>query len=95
MMRRVVNTPRRYYELADGSVEIESWVQWIQRATRRAECQFQKFGIPGWVEQQRGRKDRLQDKTLQCGDRRWSKISVDWNPEGVRLTGRPRRRWQD
>ena len=34
MLRRIVQTPRRYFELADMSV---SWVEWVTRATRRAE----------------------------------------------------------
>ena len=95
MLRRIVQTPRRHFELADMSVEQESWVDWVTRATRRAEGLFRRAGYRSWGYQQRGRKRQLQSRIQQREDGRWSTKLLEWAPEGVRVTGRPRKRLAD
>jgi hypothetical protein len=73
----------------------ETYVEWIKRATGISETHLKKAGLEDWVSQQRRRKFRLAGHIVRRTDGRWSTRMVDWEPNGYRTVGRPRRRWED
>ena len=95
MLRKIVPTQRMHHELADMSIEPEPWVDWIARATHRAENIFRRAGHRSWVDQQQCRKLALTEKTANRTDGRWSTKLLNWTLEDTRLPGRPCKRFSD
>eukprot|EP00973_Karenia_brevis_P039195 5413386-Karenia_brevis.AAC.1 len=75
---------------------LEAYVDWIRRATRISEGQFQKAGLEDWVQLQRRWKFRWAGHTARREDGRWAKAVLSWQPsKGSRGPGHPTRRWGD
>ena len=88
MARRMFPTPR---------LEEETWVDYIQRSTHRAETIFNACGGVDWVVESRRRKWRFAGKTATRNDGRWSTSLLHWVPEHGRGrdVGHPCKRWRD
>eukprot|EP00973_Karenia_brevis_P074997 10421148-Karenia_brevis.AAC.1 len=75
--------------------QIETWTEWLQRATHQVEEQLSKIGIDSWVTKCRKIKFQRVGQTLQMKDSRWSKRALLWDPgSGIRpyrQVGRPKR----
>ena len=95
MLRKIVGTPRRYLNFRDNSDGMESWVDWVIRATKTAEEEAAKAGLQTWVTIQRDRKQALLRRTTAATDGRWSFVAYNWHPAGNRSVGRPCKRWGD
>ena len=50
MLRKIVGTPRRYLSDSPGDNVVETWFEWIGRATAIAEKEAKKAGMDTWVE---------------------------------------------
>ena len=75
---------------------VETWVEWIRRATFTAEEYSRKAGIDDWVVAQRRRKFWWAGHVARRMDGRWSSIVVNWTPGiGSRRVVRPAMRWAD
>ena len=93
MLRKILGCPRQLQ--MNGGVE-ETWVEWIVRATSKAEKETKSLNIMGWVEAQQARKEQLANKIRSCTDERWTKRLLMWGPRGgFRRVGRPCTRWTD
>ena len=95
MLRKIIGTPRRYLNFKDNSDGMESWVDWVIRATKTAEEEAAKAGLNTWVMMQRARKKELRRRTSAATDGRWSQVAHNWHPVGSRSVGRPCKRWGD
>ena len=83
-------------EEKDGDEEVETWQEWIKRATNLAAEAAKKAGVVDWVEEQRRRKWRWAGHVARREDGRWSRRLLDWEPPmGRRSWGRPALRWSD
>ena len=92
MLRLICGVHRRKHD--DDS--IESWIDWLKRATSFAEEAFANSGGEFWIVGQRRRKWRWAGKVARLSDRRWTMQTLDWNPVGGRRgVGRPALRWDD
>ena len=80
---------------SSGSINEETWVEWIQRATYIAEVAAAKVKVTDWVGGQRKRKWGLAGHTMRREDGRWSRAVLDWRPQGTRKVGHPITRWTD
>ena len=95
MMRKVVGTKRIVVKDAQGGSTTENYVDWVQRATRKAEEAMDKYGVPDWVGEACKRKFQWAGHVSRRDDGRWSGQILRWCPVGVRLQGRPVTRWSD
>ena len=76
--------------------DIETWVEWIHRATHIAEDSLSRAGIDDWVVAQKRCKFKWAGHTARRTDGRWATKILDWTPSvGSRSVGRPRKRWSD
>lgn len=74
----------------------ESWVDWIRRTTHTAEAARLRASVPDWVEEHRRRLWRFAGHSARRTDGRWTTCLLDWIPgNGVRLSWRPKTRWED
>ena len=83
---------------SDASAEpqvMESYVEWITRATRISEKAAAGANVTDWIRGQRHRKWSLCGHTLRREDGRWSTTVLKWNPGGSRKIGHPVMRWTD
>jgi hypothetical protein len=92
MMRMILGTRRKY--VGDHET-VETYVEWIQRATRELEIMMDKYGVKDWVALQRVRLWKWAGRVARANDGRWSHEILHWEPLGCRLRGRPRARWVD
>ena len=95
MLRQIFGILRRYAREHTGDTAAEPWVDWIVRATHKAENEFQKAGFCNWLEALTKRKQRLYSRIQSSTDGRWAKQVLDWQPAGNRNVGRPVTRWTD
>ena len=95
IMRSIVPTARRCFELSDFSVEEEPWVGWLVRATRRAEERFRRGGVQSWLSLQASRKCKFIERVRSCTDGRWSLRVLEWSPACIRPQGGPPKRFTD
>ena len=65
MMRMIVGTRRKYM---DENKTPETYVEWVQRATREAENMMDKYSIQDWITLQRRRLWGSVPREL-CSDR--------------------------
>ena len=93
MLRKIGQVPRWRICGEDGGPE--DWVSYIVRSTYFVEEKGAKAGVADWVKEQRRRKWRWAGHVARLGDRRWTKLALDWMPSGVRRQGRPTTRWED
>eukprot|EP00973_Karenia_brevis_P072582 10082551-Karenia_brevis.AAC.1 len=90
------NTTALSTEQSEEEDELESYTDWIKRATRLAEDQLRKAGLEDWVLLQRRWKMRWAGHTARRSDGRWAKQVLTWTPVGGhRRPGHPLKRWQD
>ena len=76
--------------------ELESWVDWIKRATSVSEQHLANERIEDWINAQKRQKLRWAGHVARRHDSRWSHEVLYWKPEnGRRRVGRPDRRWAD
>ena len=90
MMRKIMGTKRCSQ---DG--ELESWVDWIVRATRAAEVASVEHNVPDWVEEVHRRRYKWARKVATCEDGRWTKEILLLNVGGKRPRRRPLTRWSE
>ena len=93
MMRKILDTKRRRQTERDGSEVLETYVDWIRRATRRVEEVMSQYGVPDWVEESRRRKFRWAGKVFRRTDGRWTTQVLKSPSTGSRRSGRPINRW--
>ena len=98
MLRLILGQGRRRH-LADSGFTLETWVEWIQRVTRRAEEKMQELGYLEWTALQRRQKPQWAEKLEEFDEDRWARVAYKWRPElflhTARARGRPRKRWTD
>ena len=75
--------------------DIETWVEWVKRATGDARQAMNDHHSPDWVGEQRERLQRWGNRVGRMDDARWAKRVLEWMPEGRRSRGRPCARWAD
>ena len=78
-------------------MEEESWVEYIQRSTQRADAILNGFGSCDWVVESRRRKWNFAGKVGTCADGRWTTSLLNWVPlhGRGRNVGHPFKRWRD
>ena len=74
---------------------VEEYVEWIQAATRKTDKLMTQFNVQDWVEEQRRRKWKWAKKVACRSDERWTHEIAKWDPEEVKIRGRPKTRWSD
>ena len=78
----------------EGSIELETWLDWFRRTTRTAEGFLRKCGLDDWVITQRRGKWRWAGHLARRTDFRWNTRLLDFVPaEGCRQRGHPCKRW--
>ena len=95
MLRSVLGVRRRPLLDECGAKSVESWIDWVQRATREVENTMLEFKVPEWVEETWRRKFRWAGHVARRFDGRWTKEILRYIPIGKRAQGRPRIRWSD
>ena len=75
--------------------QTEKRVDWVIRATWKAEDTMRKFDVPDWVEEAHKRKFRWAGHVARCHDGRWTREVLTWSVAGSRMRGRPHARWTD
>ncbi len=75
--------------------ESETFIEWIQRATKLAEANVKKIKVPDWVEEQRVRKWKTAGHAARREDGRWTTFVLQELPADHRSLGRPIKRWED
>ena len=77
----------------------ETWPDYIQQATHKAEAMARNHGVTDWVELQERRKWELAGKAARHSDNRWTTRLLGWKPwfrcTPYRNVGRPVTRWED
>ena len=72
-----------------GVEEVETWAEWIQRATHEIETYLQDHAIEDWVTTQRRRKHRWSGHVARRDDNRWSSVLLQWQPTRGQKHGEP------
>jgi hypothetical protein len=93
MLRKMAQVPR--LKTGCEEAELEDRVSYIIRSTHIAEAAGKAAGIANWTVEQRRRKFRWAGHVARMTDRRWTKLSLTWTPDGSRRSGRPAKRWED
>ena len=77
--------------------EPEEWVEYMRGSAHVVDAMALKFGLNDWVISYRKRKYTFAGKVARQPDDRWSKLMVQWTPNGGigRSRGRPCTRWSD
>ena len=60
-------------EDAEGTSQLEPWVDWIRRTTHEIEQRCSNLDIANWVEEARASKRSLAMRVAQQDSKRWSK----------------------
>ena len=68
-----VEADKEYSVEGNEETQVETWVEWIQRATGKAVHEARKANVADWVEEQRKRKWRWAGHVIRRADGRWSK----------------------
>ena len=85
----------------DTTDNLEPWVEWIQRATHKAEETMAKLNINDWPTTVRQRKWQWVRKVSTTGEQEWTRQVIQWAPQldpiygARRRAGRPKSRWID
>jgi hypothetical protein len=84
-----------------NAVVLEPSVDWIKRATHKAEAAIAKLRIDDWVSTVRQRKWQWVRKLSATEELEWMRQVIQWTPQhdpvynARRRTGRPKTRWID
>ena len=92
MMRMILGSGRKY---VDSQKTLETYVEWIQRATREVEDLMEKHGVADWVTTQRYRLWHWAGRVARATDGRWCHEVLHWDLFESRTRGRPPIRWED
>ena len=96
MMRAILGRKRVVTKLGEPEEPVvETWVEWVRRATAEAREAMRIHNVPDWVEEQRGNVLQWNEKLEQMELTRWARQVRDWIPEGRRPRGHPCMRWAD
>jgi hypothetical protein len=96
MLRLVCHVGRRRGTAEDDNGTEETWVEWVQRATRFVETTMRTAGVEPWIVAQRRKKGMWAGHIARMSDGRWTSQALAWEPaHGVRTVGRPMLRWTD
>ena len=110
MLRKIVGTRRRVTKgvyansessssgsvFSGESVELEPWIEFLQRATHRADEYAKLYSVRDWVTTHYRYKLRLAGHMGRRTDDRWSRKVLYWIPaDGSRARGHPCKRWTD
>ena len=84
----------------NNEYNLETWTEWVQRATRTAESYMGQFNIDDWITIHRRSKWRCATRIAKQEDTRWTKRAALWEPEvrthtAKRRWGRQHKRWTD
>ena len=90
MMRTILGVKRRITRNT-----LESWIDWMIRATHEGDAAMRQFNVPDWVEEVHRRKFRWAGHVSRRHDGRWTREVLTWMTEGSRARGRPVTRWAD
>ena len=97
MLRLMIGHERR--RIGDSDFALETWVDWVQRATRKAEDILQNLGYSDWNKLQREAKLNWANRLEEMEHDRWARLAYDWRPDLFETTcrrqGRPKRRGGD
>ena len=88
MIRKIVPT---------GRIDEETWVDYIQRATYKAEAVMAEHRSIDWVTMYKTTKWKFAGETARRTDERWNTLLLRWKPfHGTgRPRGHPQKRWRD
>ena len=95
MLRKDIGTKRMGKKDEEGATSTESYVDLIQRATRKAEEAMANYGVPDWVGECCRQKFQWAGHALRRSDGRWSRRVLCWCPVGSRFQQRPLMWWSD
>ena len=86
MLRAVLGRGRTKKQ-PDG--EVETWVEWIQRATHEVRRAMTEHGLPDEVKEQRSRLQAWKYKLGSMSRDHWAMKVLNWSLEGYSSWGRP------
>ena len=95
------DTAPRAYDGQDAEDYLEPWVDWVKRATRKAEAAMEKLRITDWVSKVRLRRWHWIRELANTSEHEWTRQVFQWTPErdpvytAKRRVGRPKLRWID
>ena len=77
--------------------DLEGWIDYMRSSATKVDQMAKDFGMSDWVALYRTRKCRFAGRVVRQTDKRWSKLAIDWVPNGGtgRSQGRPFTRWSD
>ena len=77
--------------------DLEGWIDYMRSSATKVDQMAKDFGMSDWVALYRTRKYRFAGRVVRQTDKRWSKLAIDWVPNGGtgRSQGRPFTRWSD
>ena len=88
---------RKIFRVTRG--ELESWVDYIKRATEHVESKCALWGYESWEVMQAARKAKFRDAVSHDDPQKWSRRLLRWSPWfrclPRRRPGRPHLRWGD
>ena len=100
VFRRIPRRGKHCDDDDDANVDtLEPWVDWIKRATHKAEAATAKLRINDWVSTVRQRKWQWVRRLSATGEQEWMRQIIQWSPQhdpvynARRRTGRPKSRW--
>ena len=82
MLRQIIGTRR--FVIDD---QLETWVDWLVRATEEAEKAMRTFDVPDWVEGAHRRRFRWAGHVARRNDCRWTREALTWSIIGSRSRG--------
>ena len=91
-MLRAVLGPKRIYK---PNGDLETWVEWVQRATDEARTAMEIYKVPTWINEPSSRLRNWSERLGQMSTERWARRVLQWSPDGCRRHGRPCSRWSD
>ena len=101
MLRLLVKCRRHTIPQPDGTTQLESWPDYVKRATRTAEHHLDRLNIESWTTTYFKRKWRWASRVATQPLSRWTRRALTWQPElhdkrtRSRPQARPHKRWDD
>ena len=97
MVRAILGMRRLVTHGSDASehANLETWVEWVRRATAEARKMMEAHRVSDWVTEQTHRVKRWGEKIGKMESHRWTKRMLAWSPFGRRSRGHPCCRWAE
>ena len=89
-MLRLIFGHGRWRLVADSGLTLETWVEWIQRVTRKAEDKMKELGYLDWGTLQSRQKAQWAKKLEESREDRWARVAHRWRPDLFTKTWRAR-----